>query len=154
MTTDGILSYGVYRLYCVKLCGKMGGMWKTMAQTTISQHERRVKNFEAGMEAEPKAVQEAIMAALHGACLLGTSCERGKMVRLINEIGEAKGRAAKRAESDKRTDGKRRKLVGAKIPIKEVERCKRCAEWQGISLYRFVVNALTHECEKVEHMYY
>ena len=69
---------------------------------------------------------------------------------LVINIGAAIGRAVQKRQSNRKTEPKRRRLVGAQMPILEAERCKACAKLLGVSQYRFVVEALSRECRMVE----
>lgn len=79
--------------------------------------------------------------------LKGPVCE---MEERLADISLAIQRTRKRRESDARTDGARRKLVGARLPLADAERCTACAALEGVSLYRFVVRALAAACEAAE----
>lgn len=59
----------------------------------------------------------------------------------------ARGRAEGKRVSDRRTDGRRRVLVGARVRRELAERVKAAAEKRGISVYRFVVDILEAACE-------
>lgn len=118
----------------------------------MTRHEERIERFKVGVQSMPAGEREALKTALHGACSLETSAERATMVKLITEIGAARGRAVRRRESDARTDQERRRLVGPRVSQEQAERCKRCAAALGVSLYRFSANALIRECERVERM--
>lgn len=72
------------------------------------------------------------------------------MLGYITDIAVARGRAIKRKQSDKRTDSERRTLIGARIRNEYYARCKDAAEEQGVSLYRFIVDALEVACLAVE----
>ena len=90
----------------------------------------------------------AMLRALRSAYAL----ERGSavMVSRLEGLALAMERSGRRKKSDRRTDGGRRKLVGARLPIKEAERCAECARMEGVSLYRFVVRALWDACLAAE----
>jgi len=79
--------------------------------------------------------------------LKGPVCE---MEERLADISLAIQRTRKRRASDARTDGARRKLVGARLPLEDAERCRKCAELEGVSLYRFVVRAMQVACETAE----
>lgn len=53
------------------------------------------------------------------------------------------GRALYKRSSDARTDRARRVLVGARVPRAFADRCKVAADRERVSLYRWVVSALT-----------
>ena len=92
--------------------------------------------------------KRAMIAALK--CLREMQGPVRKMEECIADIGLAMQRTNKRRESDAATDAKRRRLVGARLPIADAERCRKCAGLEGVSLYRFVVRALQVACESAE----
>ena len=61
------------------------------------------------------------------------------LVEAILRAGEETRQARAR---ERRTDARRRCLVGARVPRAFYERCKREASLQGLSLYAWVVEAL------------
>ena len=64
---------------------------------------------------------------------------------LLIRLAQARRRTCQRAESDAITDRGRRILVGARLPRPLAERYRACASEHGLSLYRFVCNALERE---------
>lgn len=92
--------------------------------------------------------RNAMIKAMRAAYAL----ERGGavMVTRLEHLALAMERSGRRKKSDRRTDGARRKLVGARLPIEDAERCARCARLEGVSLYRFVVRALWDACVAAE----
>jgi len=92
--------------------------------------------------------RKAMVAAL--VALRGLSGNVRHMEECLADIGLAMQRTHKRRASDARTDGARRKLVGARLPLEDAARCARCAAFLEVSLYRFVVDALENACERVE----
>ena len=70
----------------------------------------------------------------------------GFLVRLA----AARRRTCQRAGSDAVTDLGRRILVGARLPRVIAEQYRACAQAQGISLYRFVSNALEREYRRLK----
>lgn len=97
------------------------------------------------MSADEKRAMVAALKALRG--MKGNVHH---MEECLADIGLAMQRTQRRRESDARTDGARRKLVGVRLPLDEAARCKKCAELEGVSLYRFVVRALAVACETAE----
>lgn len=61
----------------------------------------------------------------------------------------ARRRTQQRRDSDTETDVERRLLVGARVSRKRAERFRKCAQEHGLSLYRFVCNALEHEYQRL-----
>ena len=112
--------------------------------------ERKLKRAERSIPYLSADEEIAMVAALK--CLgrlKGPVCE---MEERLADISLAIQRTRKRRESDAKTDGARRKLVGARLRIEDAERCARCAGFLGVSLYRFVVDALETACECVSRM--
>jgi len=68
----------------------------------------------------------------------------------VESLAKARRRTCQRADSDAETDLGRRLLVGARIPRPLAERYRKCAAAHGISLYRFVCNALEREFRRLE----
>ena len=60
----------------------------------------------------------------------------------------AAGRCMAKRESDRRTDHKRRVLVGARVPRALAEKCRAAAEAEGLSLYAWVMRTLEQTFEK------
>lgn len=61
----------------------------------------------------------------------------------------ARRRTQQRRDSDSETDAERRLLVGARVSRKRAERFRKCAQDHGLSLYRFVCNALEREYRRL-----
>lgn len=114
----------------------------------MQQKDRRYARFQRGIAAMSKEEREAIRAALVGLDALPAQF-RGEMLDLITEIAAARGRAEDRRRSDRDTDARRRVLVGARVPRDTAERCRKCASLHGLSLYRFVCQALERECMRL-----
>ncbi len=116
----------------------------------MKQIERKMERFRAGTEKMGAAERAALKAAMDAASAISMRWDRERMFDAVTEIGAAAGRDVRKAASDKRTDNARRKLVGARLPLAAVERCRSCANARGVSLYRFVSEALERACEAVE----
>ena len=110
--------------------------------------ERKLKRAAALVAVMSADERRAMVAALEA--LRGLRGNVRHMEECIADIGFAVQRTKKRRESDARTDAKRRKLVGARLPLDEAARCARCAALEDVSLYRFVVRALGAACESAE----
>ena len=50
--------------------------------------------------------------------------------------------------ADRRSDGKTRRTLGARVPVDFYEACKRSAEMQRVSVYRWVMNAFKAALEE------
>lgn len=118
----------------------------------MTREERKLERFKRGAEAMGKEERLALRKAMRAAIELTREEERSRMLRLLTNLGAAGGRDMDKAESDARTDAARRCLVGPRLSREEAQRCRRCAEGLGVSLYRFAADALERECERVERM--
>lgn len=118
----------------------------------MDRTERKIQRFRIGTGQMKAAQRKALQRAMTATLYLGTKRERERMFDIVTAIGEAAGRDVMKANSDKWTDSKRRKLVGARVPQEAAARCRRCAQARGISLYRFVVEALEEACKRVENV--
>jgi len=83
------------------------------------------------------AVERAVLLA----ALEAGQVKPGLLVRLA----AARRRTCQRADSDAVTDQARRILVGARLPRETAEKYRACASEHGLSLYRFICNALERE---------
>ena len=110
----------------------------------------KIERFKRGIAAMSADEREALHNALAAAVALENPVERSDLVDYITDIGAAKGRTLARRDSDGRTGFRRRSLVGARIARSQVERCQQCAQAEGKSLYRFVVDALEAACVRTE----
>lgn len=68
---------------------------------------------------------------------------------LVYNLCYARRRAAMRSASDRETDRDRRILVGARLNRPLAEKYRACARDHGLSLYRFVCNALEREYRRL-----
>lgn len=68
---------------------------------------------------------------------------------LVTALVLARRRTQQRRDSDSETDVERRLLVGARVSRKRAERFRKCAQDHGLSLYRFVCNALEREYRRL-----
>lgn len=80
-------------------------------------------------------------------------CERRLALEAMEVLAASKQRAYARRCSDRQTDRKRRKLVGAKLPMEDAAEVEMWAQVQGVSVYRFVVDALAAACRKARKKY-
>ena len=93
---------------------------------------------------------EQALTTIEQALKRAEEIEDSQIQNLIQETSKLMERTARKKESDKCTDAKRRRLIGARMPRIDAERCRACAALMGISQYRFTVNALERECRMVE----
>ena len=112
--------------------------------------ERKLKRAVLSVGRMSADEKRALLAALE--CLKEMEGPVRKMEECLADIGLAMQRTIRRRESDARTDGARRKLVGARVPLAQAERCARCAGYLDVSMYRFVVDALENACVRVERL--
>ena len=106
----------------------------------------KIDRFKAGTQLISAPERKAMYEALEAVLKLQNANERDELFKAVTRIGEAANRAVRKRESDTRTDVLRRKLVGARLPLEQAQRCKTCAELLGISLYQFVREALEAAC--------
>ena len=115
----------------------------------MTREEARLDRFKAGIAAMSTAEREALEAAM----LTARAIPGGKGVSIIEQLVEmaaARARTEAKHKSDAQTDQKRRRLVGARLPKHQAERCRACARLEGESVYRFVCSALERACSEVE----
>lgn len=105
----------------------------------------RMDRFEQGVRAMSPQERDAMKAALKAIDALPPNC-REMMLDRVTEIAAARGRAQARRTSDRITDLRRRTLVGARVPRALKEQCMALAQARGVSLYRFVLDALEQAC--------
>lgn len=105
----------------------------------------RMDRFEQGVRAMSPQERDAMKAALEAIDALPPNC-REMMLDRVTEIAAARGRAQGRRTSDRITDLRRRTLVGARVPRDLKEKCRALAQARGVSLYRFVLDALEQAC--------
>ena len=68
---------------------------------------------------------------------------------LVTALVLARRRGGQRRDSDRETDIDRRILVGARLPRTTGEQLRQCARDHGMSLYRFVCQALEREYRRL-----
>lgn len=90
-----------------------------------------------------------LFSADEKAVILGTLEEGEVSAAFLERLAAARRRTVQRANSDARTDRGRRLLVGARVPWERAERYRSCAREHGLSLYRFVANALEREYRRL-----
>ena len=111
----------------------------------MDQETARIDRFFQGMKVMSPQEQEALRNALKSIRLLPPNCQEIMLDR-ITEIAQARGRAERKRKSNRITDFQRRTLVGARVPRALKEQCRAQAQARGISLYRFVLDALEQAC--------
>lgn len=93
-----------------------------------------------------KEERDAVAAAMRRAAALRDGADA--MTADILLIARASARHLRRRASDAATDGDRRMLVGARVPRSLAMRCRAAADAEGISLYRWTMNALLAALER------
>lgn len=109
----------------------------------MTDFERKLARYKRGLEAMSAEEREAVAVALEGALRPAGKDWMG----LVTNIVAARGRAMARRDSDKRTDAKRRVLVGAHVPRGLAERVRAAAAAKGVSQYRFLVDGIERMCD-------
>lgn len=109
----------------------------------MDREQSKMRLFQAGIEAMSADERAALKAAMEQA----REDEDWEMLELIVGIASALGRSLARRDSDKRTDAKRRVLVGAHVPRGLAERVKAAAAAKGVSQYRFLVDGIERMCD-------
>jgi predicted HicB family RNase H-like nuclease len=70
-----------------------------------------------------------------------TEQQQEQLAELLKGAYQFRGKA----ESDHRTDHERRVLIGARVPRSLAARCRSAAERGGISVYRWVIQAIENQ---------
>lgn len=91
--------------------------------------------------------KRAMIAALK--CLREMQGPVRKMEECLADIGIAMQRTHRRRASDAVTDAARRVTVGARVRVEDARRYRECAALLGVSMYRFLIDALENACERV-----
>ena len=112
--------------------------------------DRRMKRYLIGVGVLCVDERKAAIAALRAARGLRLARDRERMENAVADIVGAIGRTDRRRKSDRRMDGKRRKLIGARVKHELAERVERCAAMAGMSKYRFAVTAFERLCYSIE----
>lgn len=106
-----------------------------------------IVGFPDTLKSLPQQERQAIQDALNRAACITNPAERQAQLQAITAIVAARRREQLQRESNRRTERSRRRLIGAHVPISLYNRCTRAAAADGISLYRFTVNALIDACD-------
>lgn len=73
--------------------------------------------------------------------------EAERLTRILYAFAKAARRGERKRELNAASDGRRRILVGARVPREFYERCRQEADAWGLSLYAWVVRALERALE-------
>lgn len=95
----------------------------------------------------PKEQRLLIRDAVH----LAANGRRTYARRALDEYAVARYRQSGKAARDLAADGRRRRLVGARLPIDQADRVKAAAAATGRSVYRFVADAIEHELTRANY---
>ena len=109
--------------------------------------ERKLKRAVLSVGRMSADEKRALLAALE--CLKEMEGPVRKMEECLADIGLAMQRTRSRRESDAKTDKARRVTVGARVRVEDAKRYRECAQYLGLSLYRFVVLALDLQAGRV-----
>lgn len=112
----------------------------------MEREQRRLARFREGLDAMGAPERDALKAAMEHA----RARKDWTGFALVTDIAAAAGRSARQRESNGRTEKRRRKLVGARLPLDQAARCASCAALLGQSRYRFASDALARSCRMVE----
>lgn len=112
----------------------------------MRREEQRLARFREGLDAMGAPERDALKAAMEHA----KARKDWAGFTLVTNIAAAAGRSARQKESNARTEKRRRKLVGARLPLDQAARCASCAALLGLSRYRFASDALLRACRMVE----
>ena len=114
----------------------------------MNRKERKLARIEAGM----RQMSADERAAVDRALIQIKRMSRGsvRMLEILGDLLAARGRAARRAASDRVTDKRRRITISAHVSRELYQRIlDNCA---GRSIYRFILDAVTELCEREEHL--
>ena len=112
----------------------------------MKREERRLSRFKEGLGSMTAPEREALKAAMEH-----TKARKDwRGFALVTDIAAAAGRSARQRQSNAETEKRRRRLVGARLPLDQADRCAACAALLGLSRYRFAADALARACRVVE----
>ena len=76
--------------------------------------------------------------------------ERGEnLMQLLSEEGAS---AYHKRKADARYEARRRRLVGAQVPVELADQVRKAAQMEGVSVYAFVVSAVQRECHRLRYL--
>lgn len=76
--------------------------------------------------------------------------DRVKMLLALERVARAAAIAARKRQTNARYEGRRRRLVGAQVPVELADRVREYAEKQGVSVYRFVMDTMAAACQQMQ----
>ena len=112
----------------------------------MDRKTRKLARIEAGkrhMSADERAAVDRALVQIK-------RMNRGsvRMLEILGDLLAARGRAARRAASDRVTDKRRRITISSRVNRDVYERILSCKGER--SLYRFILDAVLAECARVE----
>lgn len=113
----------------------MGGIVPTIPETQIN----RLVNLVGDL---PVDERKAALDALRYLQERKGTINHVDGLRLLLDVYMARARSEQRRSSDRVTDRKRRTLIGARVPRKMADDCRRAAFDEGLSLNAWVTKAL------------
>ena len=118
-------------------------MWRNRWKNSLEVEKVEFTRYEEVGAGERQALAEAIRLA--GKL---ENKDRTGMLLALEKVARAAAIAARRRYSNARYEARRRRLVGAQVPLELYERGKRCAGQRGISVYAFVMEAIEEACDR------
>lgn len=115
---------------------------KTVAKT------RKIEAMQRGLQAMTPGERKAVAAAIRATTAAGLGPWP------VSNIVIARGRAARKKQTDKRGDAKRRVLVGARLPRCIADRCSAAAAAADQSLYAWTRSAILAALDAAENTDY
>ena len=115
---------------------------KTMAKT------RKIEAMQRGLQAMTPGERKAVAAAIRATATAGLGPWP------VSNIVIARGRAARKKQTDKRGDAKRRVLIGARLPRSIADRCSAAAAAADQSLYAWTRSAILDALDAAENTDY
>lgn len=100
---------------------------------------RRQKDIIRALDRLPAAEKRA---ALHALRSLQGSPSRARALEAVGSVIKAAARGHAKRPQDRASDHATRLLIGARVPREAAQRYKAAADREGVSLYRWTVNAL------------
>lgn len=75
---------------------------------------------------------------------------RETMLEALDAIGKVSLRLAQKRKSDARYEARRRRLVGAQMPVELADKVRKLAKIEGVSMYALVIDLVERECRRLE----
>ena len=78
--------------------------------------------------------------------------QRKEMLLALEQIAKASRIAYHKRKADARYEARRRRLVGAQVPVELADQVRKAAQMEGVSVYAFVVSAVQRECHRLRYL--